>query len=597
MTNTKKKTQQSKYNTRSYNIATRIFRDYVKEEIKTIPVILILLLISAATTAVNAWLMQPVLDDVFMERKSEMLLWIPIAVVINSLVKGFAEFHQNASIKIFGNKMVLKMQKRLYEHLLYSDIKLFHDNASGKLISKFTNEINAIKRSISDFCTGSVRDAVTLVALLSLMLYQSGWLSLIFLGIFPLVFLPILKLGKRLRRTAKKMQEGLASFSVVLDETFRNIITIKSYCGEKYELARANKTLKEVESSYRKSAYIESTPSPLMEFVGGIAIALAIWYGGRCVINNLLTPGEFFSFITALLLCYKPLKGILELNTKIQEGLSAAHRLFDLIDAKPLVNERAAAAYVKLNKYDIVFDNVSFSYGRSRRRVLNHFNIEIESGQTVALVGTSGVGKSTILQLLQRFYDPNGGEILIGGQRIADMKLDQLRSSIAFVSQDISIFDETIGYNIKYGKMNASEEDVIQAAKAAAAHEFILEMSEGYNTPVGQSGLRLSGGQKQRISIARAILKNAPILLLDEATSALDAISEGKVQQALNNLKKGHTTIIIAHRLSTIENADVVFFMGDGGTPEFGTHKELLNKNKRYSKLYSHYKNSSNIIA
>ncbi len=307
-----------------------------------------------------------------------------------------------------------------------------------------------------------------------------------------------------------------------------------------------------------------------------------------------LTPGEFFSFITALLMCYRPLKAVSQLNTTIQEGLSAAHRLFALLDQKPLIKESRTAKNINFKKYDIEFNDVSFSYKPGcKRGVLKHLNMNIESGQTVALVGASGGGKSTILQLLQRFYDPDSGQILIDGHNITEMKLDQLRNSIAFVSQDVAIFDETIGFNIKYGRMDASEQEVIEAAKAAAAHEFITTLPEKYNTHIGQAGLKISGGQKQRIAIARALLKNAPILLLDEATSALDAISETKVQHALNNLKKGRTTMIIAHRLSTIENADLIYVIADGKAGEFGTHKELLNKSERYSKLYSYYKYST----
>jgi subfamily B ATP-binding cassette protein MsbA len=280
------------------------------------------------------------------------------------------------------------------------------------------------------------------------------------------------------------------------------------------------------------------------------------------------------------------------MNTIFQEGISAATRLFELLDHDPLIKESREAKYLDLQSYEIEFKNISFAYKGTKKGVLNNFNIKIGSGKTIALVGSSGAGKSTILQLLQRFYDPYKGEILIDGHRITNMKLKQLRKSIAFVSQDISLFDDTIEYNIRYGRMDASDEEVIEAAKVAAAHEFIVKLQDGYQTHIGQAGLRISGGQKQRIAIARAILKNAPILLLDEATSALDAISETKVQQALDNLKQGRTTIIIAHRLSTIESADLIYVISDGKAVESGTHKELLNKSERYSKLYSHYKNS-----
>ena len=590
--NKDKKDRQVDHTISSYDIAIKIFKEYIFPEIKTISIAMVCMLIIALTTTVNAWLIQPVLDDVFMQQKTEMLLLVPLCVFFNSLIKGLAEFYQNSSMKIIGQKIVSSIQKKLYEHLIYSDLKLFHDHSSGKLISKFTNEINMMKRSITEVCKNTVRDFITLIALIGLMFYQSVTMSLILILVLPVIFLPVIKLGRRMRKTANKIQDELALYSTRLDETFKNITIIKSYCNEKYELEKAASVLNDVENSYKKSAYIESTASPLMEIVSGVTIALAIWYGGTCIIAKTLTPGEFFSFITALLMCYRPLKAVSELNNTLQEGLSAAHRLFTLMGQKPAIQESAEAKNIKLKKYDIEFKGISFSYKKCKAGVLKNFNMVIGSGQTVALVGTSGVGKSTVLQLLQRFYDPDSGSIFIDGNKITDMKLDQLRSAIGFVSQDVAIFDDTIDYNIRYGRMNATDEEVIEAAKAAAAHEFIIGMPEGYNTHIGQAGLRISGGQKQRIAIARAILKNSPILLLDEATSALDSISEAKVQQALNNLKKGRTTIIIAHRLSTIETADLIYVVGDGQASEFGTHKELLNKSERYSKLYSYYKYS-----
>lgn len=577
----------------SYKIIQRVFREYIKPEKKAVIIVIICLLVIACTTAANAWLMQPVLDDVFMKQNGSMLYLVPIAVLVNTIIKGVAEFFQNSSMKILGQTIISKIQKKLYIHIIYSDLRLFHDNPSGKLMSKFMNEINMMKRAVTEGCTIAIRDLTTLIALISLMFYQSFAMSLIFLIVFPIMFLPVIKVGKRMRKVADKIQDELASFSTRLDETFRNISVIKSYCKEKYELKKAEQVLDNIVASYKKAAYIESLASPIMEIASGITISLAIWYGGILVLKHDLTPGEFFSSITALLLCYKPLKGISQMNTIFQEGLSAAARLFELLDQQPLIKEAKDVQYIDLKKYEIEFKNISFAYKDTKKRVLDNFNIKIGSEQTVALVGSSGVGKSTVLQLLQRFYDPSKGEILIDGHRITHMKLNQLRKSIAFVSQDIALFDDSIDYNIRYGRIDASDEDVIEAAKAAAAHEFIVTLQDGYHTQIGQIGSRLSGGQKQRIAIARAILKNAPILLLDEATSALDAISETKVQQALDNLKQGRTTIIIAHRLSTIESADLIYIIADGKAIESGTHKELLSTSARYNKLYSHYKNST----
>ncbi len=582
--------------TNFYHILLRIFREYVCPEIKTITRAIICLLIIAITTAMNAWLMQPVLDDVLVQKKHNMLLAVPLAILINSIIKGVADFYQSSSMKIVGQKIIANIQMQLYSHLIYSDLKLFHDNSSAKLLSRFTNEIHMMKRAITEACTSIVRDFVTLLALIGLMFYQSISMSMIFVFIFPLTILPIIRLGRRMRNIACQMQDELGIFATRLDETFKNIAIIKSYCREKYELGRAKNVLRNVVASYKKAARIDSATSPIMEVVGGIAISIAIWYGGTCVLRDSLTPGEFFSFITALLMCYRPLKSVSQLNTIIQEGLSAANRLFILLDQKPLVKECSLAKDVDITSHDITFKNISFAYKKGKRRVLRDFNMRIESGQTVALVGTSGVGKSTILQLLQRFYDPDVGVIMLNKYQIRNMKLEQLRNSIAFVSQDIVLFDETIDENIRYGRMDATDDEVMMAAKAAAAHDFIIAMPEGYNTNIGQAGLKISGGQKQRIAIARAILKNAPILLLDEATSALDAVSETKVQQALDNLKKGRTTIVIAHRLSTVESADMIYVIADGKATESGTHRQLLRKSALYNKLYSQYKSPKKFV-
>jgi subfamily B ATP-binding cassette protein MsbA len=342
--------------------------------------------------------------------------------------------------------------------------------------------------------------------------------------------------------------------------------------------------------SYKKSVYLEATSTPLLEIIIGLTLAIALWYGGTAVMSGQMTAGEFFSCITALMMSHRPLKSISQIHNNLQEGLAAAQRIFLLLDQKPLIIEAKTAQDIHFSHYDIVFDNISFAYRKGKKKVLDNFNMKIASGTTVALVGSSGVGKSTILQLLQRFYDPDQGKIMISDHSIHKMKLDQLRNSIAFVSQDLALFDETIAYNIAYGQIGATEAEIIKAAKAASAHDFIRELPDGYNTPIGQAGLKLSGGQKQRIAIARALLKNAPILLLDEATSALDSVSEVKVQEALNLLKQGKTTIVIAHRLSTIETADAICVIDGGKILDTGTHKELLETSERYKKLYSYYK-------
>lgn len=573
----------------SFYLLSRIFKYYVKPHSSSLLLALLCMIIVAITTALNAWMMQPVLDDIFLKKDKKMLYLIPLAVVIIAIIKGAAAFYQSTTMKIVGQKILTSIQLQLYSHLIYSDIKYIDNFPSGNLISRFTNDINAMRKTVSDVFTGIAIEFFTAVGLVFVMFYQSYQLALIAIFIVPLAFFPISMLSKRMRKIAKNMQEGLANFTVRLDETFQNIRIIKSYDREEYEISRAGRIIDRFLNMYKKAAYIESASSPIMETLGAVAIVFIILYGGMQVFAGETTTGAFISFITCLLMIYKPLKTISNLNTSMQEGLVAAKRLFSMLDVKSKVLDDPRLPKTTFKTYNIKFSNVYFSY-ESNNKTLDGINLTIPQGKTIALVGSSGSGKSTIFNLLQRLYDPDYGEITIDGKDIKNIKLSCLRSIIAFVSQEVSLFDDTIRENIKYGRLNATEEDIIDAALAAAAHDFIGNLPDGYDTQIGQKGVKLSGGQRQRIAIARAILKNAPILLLDEATSALDAISEKQVQMALEYLKKGRTTIVIAHRLSTIENADLIYIVSDGTIKEAGTHKELLAKNGEYAQLYKKYK-------
>ena len=599
----------------SISLIRRLFREHIRKHISKLIWAMICMLFISLTTAVNAWLMQPVLDEIFLKKEADMLLLIPIAVLVNSIVKGVASFYQSSTMKVVGQRVVNDIQMRLYSHLVHADMALFNQHHSGKLISRFTNDINAMRRCVSDILTGLACELVTLMGLIGVMIYQSASLAFISLMAIPIAFLPIFRLGRRMRKIARGMQEEIGSFAARLDETFQNIGVIKSYCREEYEIDRAKGATQSILAMYTKAAIIDSLSSPIMETIGGVAVALVIWYGGMEVVNGTTTPGAFFSFVTALLMAYKPLKSISQLNTSMQEGLAASKRVFNMIDEKPIIVDRPQKTLIDLvanasshddgkhrpdygdivhfsaNK-DIIFRDIHFSY-KDDSRILVDLNMTIQRGQTVALVGSSGVGKSTILQLIQRFYDPNEGFITIGGIDIKSISLTSLRSSIGFVSQDVTLFDDTIEENIRYGRLDATRDEIENAAMAAAAHEFIANMPQGYDTQIGQNGAKLSGGQRQRIAIARAMLKNAPILLLDEATSALDSISEQQVQKALESLKKGRTTIVIAHRLSTIESADVIYLISSGRVIEHGSHSYLLGSSGEYTKLYSEYKQQS----
>ena len=590
-----KNKQKNKYND-SWYILKRLFADYIKPLLRKLMLAVFCMVVISCTTAINAWLIQPILDNIFVSKEKGMLYIIPPLILLNTAINAVASFYEAAIMKRVGQQIVVNIQTELYQHLIHADLKFLTKYPSGNLISRFTNDINTLKTTSAQIFTGIIKEAITLIGLITIMFYQSFSLALVALLVFPLAFYPIVKLAKKMRKVSKNMQEKLADFTVRLDETFQNIKVIKSYCREEYEISKAKTILNKFLSIYKKAAYIESASSPLMEVLGGIAIALVITYGGTQVIAGETTPGAFFSFITALLLAYKPLKSISNLNTVMQEGLTASKRLFVMLDVKPDIKIEASQNITELHNFDIKFQNVFFSY-KHDQNILSGVNLNIKQGQTVALVGSSGVGKSTVLSLLQRLYEVDSGKISIGGIDIKDIRLDILRRSMAFVSQEVNLFDDSIMENIRYGKLEASDEDILDAAMAAVADDFVRDLPEQYETQIGQGGIKLSGGEKQRLAMARAVLKNASILLLDEATSALDAISEKKIQLALEYLKQGKTTIVIAHRLSTIETADVIFVLSSKGRiVEHGSHQELILKAGKYAKLYAQYKTGVPIV-
>ena len=587
----KKRKQSDKYDS-SFYLISRLFKEHVSSQSNRLTIAFCCMIIISITTAAQAWLMQPVLDDIFLEKKQDFLYLVPIIVLVNAFIKAIASFYEASTMKMIGQKIISDIQLRLYGHLIYADMKFLSDYPSGNLISRFTNDINAMKRSVSDIFTGIAKEVLTLIGLLFVMFYQSTTLACISIFIIPAAFYPIIMLGKRMRKISRSMQEELGDFTVRLDETFKNIKIIKSYCREEYEIGRASSIIARFLQIYRKASYVESASSPIMELLGGVAVALIIMYGGMEVLAGSTTPGAFFSFIAALLMAYRPLKVISQLNTSLQEGMAASKRLFVMIDAEPEIYDNVSSQKPRIMNYNIEFHNVYFSY-KSDKDIIKGIDLKIPQGKTVALVGLSGSGKTTILNLLQRLYDADYGDIFIGDTNIQDIPIEILRKSTALVSQDVALFNDTIYENIHYGDLETDEEKVMDASLAAAAHDFIMNLPKGYQTTVGESGLKLSGGQRQRIAIARAILKDAPILLLDEATSALDAISEKQVQIALDFLKKGRTTIVIAHRLSTIENADLIYVISGGKVTESGKHKELLNKSGEYAKLYQKYKSDA----
>lgn len=571
---------------RASRLIQKLWKDYIKKHLGRLGVAMLCMVVAATATAANAWLMQPVLDQIFLQKNKEMLLWLPLLVLALALAKGAASYGQSVLMKYIGQRVITDMQLALYRHLLHADIALFTKQASGKLISRFSNDIHVIRKNLTNVLNSFAKELITLICLIAVMFYQSIELSLIAFTVFPLAIVPIAKLGKRMRKVSESTQDALGSFTAQLDDTFQGIRIVKSYDQEASEVSKARKVMESLFALYYKAARIDSAAPPIMESLAGVAIAGVIWYGGMQVLEGETTPGAFFSFITALIMAYKPMKSLSNLNTNLQEGLAAVARIYTMLDAKPRIKNIRGAKALKIKNGDVKLDNIQFSY-EPDKAALDNISIHAPAGKRIALVGPSGGGKSTIMNLILRFYDPEKGQVLIDGQDIKKATLKSLRRCTAIVTQETTLFDDTIRANIRYGSPMASENAVIKAAKSAAAHDFIKDLPNGYDTIVGQHGVRLSGGQRQRIAIARAMLKNAPILLLDEATSALDTVSEEQVQKALDSLMKGRTSIVIAHRLSTVMHADIIYVIKHGAVVESGKHTTLLAQKGEYAKLYT----------
>lgn len=539
---------------------------------------------AALMTAASAKLVQDVCDGIFVQ-KSVGRLWTLVIVVVGIFfVKGVTAYGHSFLLTSIGQKVSASLQRFLFDHIIKADSALFLRYSSGRLLSMMTYDTQVVFRGLTQTLVSIVRDALTLIFLVSLMFYEDWLLACITCLGFPISLLTVLKLGARMRRLSSEAQRAMGALHAFFQEVFQGIRLVKSYTLESLMRQKAHDKTQQFVNFSLKNARTKAFLHPLMEVIGGSAVALVLLYGGYQVILGLRTPGALMSFIAAFLMSYEPLKKLAHLNSYVQEAIAALERLFSLYNTPNRLLEKPDAKPLALKKGDVLFKDLHFSYNE-KATLFEGFNCHIKGGQRVAIVGGSGAGKSTLFHLLLRFYDPAKGCVLVDGQDLKDLKLNSLRSQIAFVAQETTLFDDTIANNIRYGNLEASNEDVRRAAKHAYADAFIEELPKGYETSVGEMGRYFSGGQRQRIAIARAFLKNAPVLLLDEATSALDTTSELYVQSALENLMKGRTTMIIAHRLLTAQQADRVFVLEEGRLVQEGTHDQLMQAGGLYKEL------------
>ncbi len=534
-----------------------------------------------------AYLVKPALDDIFFKKDLTMLRLIPLALIALYVVRGVFDFSHAYLMGYVGSRIIADIREKLYAHLQTLPLSFFAKNPTGVLMARITNDVNLLQAAISNVVISFFKDLFTVVGLVGVLVYQDLRLACIVFLIFPWLVIPIQRFGKKSRKISTKGQEKVGKIATLLHETISGCRIVKAFGMEDYEAKRFSEENFRLFRIRLKRIRLKALAPPLMEFIGGLAGAAVIFYGGYSVIKGTSTPGTFFSFVTALLLLYDPVKSISNAYQDIQEGLAAAVRVFQVLDAKTDVREKPDAIVLPPVSGAVVFKQVCFGY--ERHLVLHDINMEIQPGEIIAIVGRTGSGKTSLVNLIPRFYDVTSGYIRIDGHDIRNVTLRSLRSQIALVSQQTILFNDSVRNNIAYGNTDASLENIIAAARAACAHEFIEELPEGYDTLIGEAGIKLSGGQRQRIAIARALFKDAPILILDEATSSLDSESEKAVQQALENLMRNRTTFIIAHRLSTIRKAHRIMVLSQGRIVEQGTHDELLRHSGEYQKLYAQY--------
>ena len=564
----------------------RLYKNYTKKYLNKLLFALSLSVVVAASTSATAYLLDPAIKKIFIDQDKTYAFLVPILIIVAFSSKGISLYLARSLLIVVGHRIQQKFLNEMTDSLLLSDLETIEKKHSGKFIAHFLYDVGLIQSLVSTGILNIMKDSFTLVALVSLMFYQNWKLALFSLIMMPMAAFVARSLGKRVGKASVACAEAMGNFSTILTEILKATKIIKIYQKEKHEGEKTEISIKNLADNSIKMNKIMIRAAPVMEALTGIMIAGFIYLSGFLIAKGEIGLNNFFSFLAAMMLAYQPIRSLATLNMTIYQGTVGAERIFGLMDKKNKIRNNENCPDLKITKSDLEFKNVSFQYGSGKVAAIKNTNLNMEGGKITALVGHSGAGKSTILNLIPRFYDPQSGKVLIDNQNIKDVSLSSLRKNIALVSQDVILFDDTVENNVRYAKLNATKDEITKACELAAANEFIENLPLKYNTLIGENGVRLSGGEKQRLSIARAILKNSPLVLLDEATSSLDSESEAKVQNGIFNLTQNKTTLVIAHRFSTINKADKIVLLSQGNVVATGTHDELLKNSKEYKNLY-----------
>ena len=567
-------------------VIKRLYKDYTKKFLPKILLSIFFSLIVAASTASIAWLLDPAIKKIFIDKDQSLIYLIPLAIILAFSLKGISLYFAKTILIKVGQEITKLIQLKIMKSLIKADSETIDKKHSGKFISHLTFDVGMITKLVSTVILNLTKDSLTLIGLIVVMFYQNWRLAIFAIIMIPLASIAARSLGKRIGKVTIEAADRTGALTSYLLEIFKNHKIIKIFQKESYEFKRTEHFINELKNKVIKIETVLVRASPIMESLTGIMIAGLIFYAGKLILKEELDINNFFSFLAAMMLAYQPVRSLATLNMGLNQGIQSAKRVLPIIDFENKIKEKENATELKLTKAEINFLNVNFKYNVEDKKVLNSISLNISGGEMTSLVGHSGAGKSSILNLIPRFYDCDSGDINIDNQSIYNLKIDSLRSSISLVNQDVTLFDDTIKNNIAYAKLDATDEEIFQAAKLSFCEEFINKLPNKFDTFIGENGYRLSGGEKQRLSIARAMLKKSKIILLDEATSSLDAETESKIQEAINLLTKDRTTLVIAHRLSTIMNSKKIYVVDEGKIIAQGNHKELLQKSETYKNFY-----------